>query len=377
MRICVFNWRDLRHPQAGGAEVYTHEVLRRLASDNAVTLFAAAVPGAPSYEECDGIRIVRAGSKLGVYRAARRWWRREGRGKFDLVIDEVNTRPFGCVRWVDDAHVVAFIHQVAKEVWRFETPLPVALAGRYILEPRWLRAYAERPVLTVSDSSRESLLGYGLRRVDIVPEGAPERQRTDVPREAVPTLVYVGRMSANKRPAEAIRIHSILRNSMPDVCLWMVGDGPERNRLEGEAGEGVTFFGRVSEHEKHTLMARAHALLATSVREGWGLVVDEAAAMGTPTVGYDVPGLRDSVPAARGVLVPADAPAAAEALARHLAEWVARPAVAGWRGGARSWDEVASAFLAAARGTSGGRAVPVGRRPAAEALVNTAGPTSP
>ena len=33
----------------------------------------------------------------------------------------------------------------------------------------------------------------------------------------------------------------------------------------------------------------------TSHREGWGLVVSEAAAMGTPSVGYDVPGVRDSI----------------------------------------------------------------------------------
>src|SRR5437879_8219840 len=42
-------------------------------------------------------------------------------------------------------------------------------------------------------------------------------------------------------------------------------------------------------------MTEAHVLLMTSVREGWGLVVTEANARGTPAVVYDVPGLRDSV----------------------------------------------------------------------------------
>jgi glycosyltransferase involved in cell wall biosynthesis len=50
-------------------------------------------------------------------------------------------------------------------------------------------------------------------------------------------------------------------------------------------------------------MATAHALVCTSVREGWGLVVSEAAAVGTGTVAYDVPGLRDSVGATGGTLV--------------------------------------------------------------------------
>src|SRR5207253_5343417 len=42
-------------------------------------------------------------------------------------------------------------------------------------------------------------------------------------------------------------------------------------------------------------MAEAHVLLMTSVREGWGLVVTEANACGTPAIVYDVPGLRDAV----------------------------------------------------------------------------------
>ncbi len=61
------------------------------------------------------------------------------------------------------------------------------------------------------------------------------------------------------------------------------------------AGPGVTFLGHVSEEEKRERLARAHALVATSVREGWGLVVTEAAASGTVSIGYDVPGLRDSI----------------------------------------------------------------------------------
>ena len=49
--------------------------------------------------------------------------------------------------------------------------------------------------------------------------------------------------------------------------------------------------------------ARAHVLVATSVREGWGLNVSEAAACGTPAIGYSVPGLVDSIPASGGALV--------------------------------------------------------------------------
>lgn len=114
-----------------------------------------------------------------------------------------------------------------------------------------------------------------------------------VGKEAVPTLVFIGRLSANKRPDHAIRAFELLRLQVPDAQIWVIGSGPEEARLRKMAGPGVTFLGRVSEEEKRERLARAHALVATSVREGWGLVVTEAAASGTVTVGYDVPGLRD------------------------------------------------------------------------------------
>ncbi len=77
--------------------------------------------------------------------------------------------------------------------------------------------------------------------------------------------------------------------------LLIVGDGPERERLERLAGPGVEFTGHVSEAEKHRLLCAAWLLLHPSAVEGWGLVVTEAAARRTPTVAFDVPGLRDSV----------------------------------------------------------------------------------
>jgi glycosyltransferase involved in cell wall biosynthesis len=57
----------------------------------------------------------------------------------------------------------------------------------------------------------------------------------------------------------------------------------------------VTFFGHISNEKKYELLSRAHLILVPAVREGWGLVVTEANAMGTPAIGYDVHGLRDSI----------------------------------------------------------------------------------
>ena len=172
LRILAYNWRDLAHPRAGGAEVYLHSVAREwVKCGHRVTIFCASVDDKPGWELADGVEIIRRGGRLGVYREAKRYWRREGDGKYDLVVDCVNTKPFHCPRFVRNVPVVAVIHQLAKEIWRYEIPWPVSVLGRYLLEPTWLRAYRDVPVVTVSESSRESLAEYGLRRVTVVPEG--------------------------------------------------------------------------------------------------------------------------------------------------------------------------------------------------------------
>ena len=350
LRILAYNWRDLAHPRAGGAEVYLQSVAREwVKRGHEVTVFCGAVAGRPAEEFVDGVRILRRGGRIGVYREARRYWRREGDGQYDLVVDCVNTRPFLCPRFVRNVPIVAVIHQVAREVWRYETPWPISVLGRYLLEPAWLRAYRDVPVVTVSESSRESLAEYGLRRVTVVPEGWVPAWPVPVKEEPVPTVVFIGRLSANKRPEHAIRAFGLVRRQLPEAQMWVIGSGPEEARLRKMAGPGVTFLGHVSEEEKRERLARAHALVVTSVREGWGLVVTEAAANGTVAIGYDVPGLRDSIGASGGILTRADPASLATGLVRLLSSVAGGYTPQVWPAGVVPWAEVAAGILTVAR----------------------------
>jgi glycosyltransferase involved in cell wall biosynthesis len=78
-------------------------------------------------------------------------------------------------------------------------------------------------------------------------------------------------------------------------------------------------------------------------------VVSEAAALGTPTIAYDVPGLRDSTRAAGGVVVPPSPAALSRWLVELLPSWYARDTAPLPHGGAHSWDDVAASVLAAVR----------------------------
>jgi len=352
LRILIYNWRDLAHPKAGGAEVYTDAVARVwVRQGHEVTLFTSSVEGQPSREVAPGgYVIIRRGSRLSVYREARHFWMKEGRGNFDLVIDEVNTKPFGCPQWVVEVPVVALIHQVAREIWSYETPVPVAWLGRYVLEPRWLRRYAKATVVTLSQSSGDSLREYGLENVHIVPAGVDDallnRYQADARAAKAPllTLCFVGRLSANKRPHHAIEAFRLIKSHVPDSRLWVMGSGPLEDKLRKGAPEGVEFLGRVDDEEKQRRLARSHGLLVTSVREGWGLVVTEAASVGTPSYGYDVPGLRDSIDASGGVLTACSSKALGSAVVKDR-DLLLDGALRVSPGGVVSWEDVAAQIL--------------------------------
>jgi glycosyltransferase involved in cell wall biosynthesis len=341
LRILILNWKDLSHAGAGGAEVFTEEVARRLvARDHSVTLFAAAVEGRPPRELIEGVDVVRAGGRVGVYRAARQFWSQQAPNTYDVVIDEINTRPFLTPRWIRETPIVALIHQLAREIWAYETPFPLSVLGRYVLEPWWLRTYRDVPAITVSASSAESLARYhAWRDVSVVPEGYTPHPVPDVRKEGEPTVVFLGRLVAMKRPLDAMEAFQVLARHAPTARLWVIGDGPLRPRLESKAPERVIFLGRTSSEEVRSRLARAHVLVATSVREGWGLNVSEAAACGTPSVGYRVPGLVDSLSASGGLAVDATPAALAEGLAGFFAGSVdLRPKIS-----TVPWEKVAAA----------------------------------
>src|SRR5207249_1276581 len=59
--------------------------------------------------------------------------------------------------------------------------------------------------------------------------------------------------------------------------------------------KSVHFLGRVSDNSKFDLFRESRVAVATSVRDGYGISVIDANSVGTPVVGWDVPGLRDSI----------------------------------------------------------------------------------
>ncbi|HEX5977017.1 MAG TPA: glycosyltransferase family 4 protein [Nitrososphaeraceae archaeon] len=296
MRILWFNWRDIRNPEAGGAEVFTHEVMKRLANRGCeMTLFTSRFRDCQLNENINGVDIIREGNKYTVYKEAKNYLKAY-KDHYDVIIDEINTVPFFVPKSVREKKVIAVIHQLAREFWFYETKFPVNYVGYYYLEKKWLSNYKNTITLALSNSTKIDLEELGFKRVFVVPPGLNVTPLSNVKeKEANPTVVFMGRLKKAKLPHHALKAFSIIKREINDAKMWVIGDGYFRKKLESFTIKDVTFYGYISSEKKYDLLSRAHIILVPAVREGWGLVVTEANAMGTPAIGYDVPGLRDSI----------------------------------------------------------------------------------
>src|SRR5207249_4807336 len=152
-------------------------------------------------------------------------------------------------------------------------------------------------------STKADLVRLGLHGpITVIPQGLEAVGSVRALPSDTPSFVYVGRINRSKRVGDIVRAFAIFQNTIEGGSLTLIGDGPtpyvdEIKRLARRLGleNQVRFLGRVPTEVKQRELARAHAILLASVREGWGLVVTEANAVGVPAIGYDVPGLRDSI----------------------------------------------------------------------------------
>lgn len=311
MNILIFSWRGPGHLNAGGAEISTHEHAKGwVRSGHRVTLFTSSFLGGKKKKIIDGVNIIRDGRQVfGVQWQAIKWYLFGDHPKYELVVDQFHGIPFFTPLFVR-VKKLAFIHEVTKEVWMSNIwPNPffqiLAILGMF-LEPFIFRIfYRNIPFMTVSESTKKDLISWGIasKNITVIHNGINTPTFKSLPaKEGRKILIFLGSLSKDKGIEDALRIFSIFDKSNFDLQFWIVGRGTpsyskslkQKTKQLGIDGK-VKFWGYVSEDKKFELLAQAHLLINPSIREGWGLVVIEAAAVGTPTVGYNVPGLKDSI----------------------------------------------------------------------------------
>jgi len=164
-------------------------------------------------------------------------------------------------------------------------------------------AYRRAPIVAISESTRDDLVARGIaaEQIEVQHPGIrrPKALAAPIARRE-PIVVYVGRLEAYKRIDVVLEAVARIAARRPDVKLALLGRGAERPRLERRAAalgiaDRVAFAGFVPDAERDAWLARSRVCVCASRKEGFGLTVIEANAVGTPNVASDAPGLRDTV----------------------------------------------------------------------------------
>jgi glycosyltransferase involved in cell wall biosynthesis len=205
-------------------------------------------------------------------------------------------------------------------------------------------------LIAVSAAERELLLQDAPEldgKITVVHHGVDaERIQAAAPfPETRPVLLVLGRLEQYKRVDEVLREFG---NCRADGRLVIVGDGPDRLRLESLAAQGqragdVQFLGRVSDGQVARWLRTATAVVSLSEHEAFGLVALEGVTAGATALLSDIPAHREVANLANGrvVLVPPHDPSGLRGQLERL--------LLGGRGdpvGLRSWAEVAAEHLA-------------------------------
>src|SRR6266540_697164 len=275
--VLFLTGRDTSHPEGGGSELYVEKAAAGLAArGSTVTLLCAAHPGAPPEELRGGVRVLRRGGHLTVFLHAILLHALGRLGSHDLVVDVQNGLPFFARLWCRRP-VVVLVHHMHREQW------PVVF-GRLVGR---LRELVEQ--------------GVAADAITVVHNGADVPARPAAAKSPHPSICVLGRLVPHKRVEYALLAAAEIRQRLPDLEVQVVGRGYWEGRLRALAeqldlGDTVEFLGFVDEATKHRILARSWVLAMPSLKEGWGLVVGEAAAHETPTVAFrSAGGVADAV----------------------------------------------------------------------------------
>lgn len=334
MRVLVATSSFARYPDdptaAAGNGIY--ELCAGLGEHVEGTIVTHAVPEAPETEQLGGFTVRRVGPQRPVASLAHAVKSKHA-GRVLLAARSLKR----------NVAELAPGHDIAHGFWLFPGAWSVSPLSmpKLLTAPGGLDTYPSYPVLgaairrtirtmdvcvAVDTTGRDVLTSLGATEARYVPTPLNVSDFEVKPLGVEPRLVFVGRLSEEKRVDVLLKAVAAARNKRPDVSLEIVGDGPERASLEELAkklglSHVVTFMGTQKRRGVIAALERARMLVLASRREGMPAVALEALSMGRPVVATAVGGLPTLLEGGRGITV---APGDADALMNGILDAAGR-----------------------------------------------------
>src|SRR3989338_6061767 len=161
MNILILNWKDIKNPDVGGAEIILYELAKRMVRNgHEVILFTRKYNNCKEFDNIDGVKIIRSGDKLSVYYKAFKYYQSLLK-KPDKVIESVNTVCWQTPFYVPGDKRIVFVNQLAKEVFFYELPNPIGFLA-YILEKWEYQSYRSSKFVCYSQSVAKDLQTFSI-----------------------------------------------------------------------------------------------------------------------------------------------------------------------------------------------------------------------
>lgn len=311
-KILILNWRDPYDPKSGGAEIVTLKHAKAwLQAGYSVTWVAGSYPGAKASEETEGIQYYRYLNSQVLFLVYWYLYWFKFKGDFDIVVDEIHGIPAFSPLWATRSKKVAFIHEVAGDIWFEMFRFPTSHIGRFVEKYIFPYLYRNTQFWVDSKSTMTDLMQLGIikRNIEVIPCAIDQNQFVTKSKNSQLTLIFVARLVPMKGLHYALAVFKVILKKHPEAKLYVLGSGNNEylEKVKTDFSSilnHVQFFGFVSEKKKYELLRKAHFLIHTSIKEGFGLTVLEANSQKTPAAIFDIHSLRDLVDNTTGITAP-------------------------------------------------------------------------
>ncbi len=297
MKILFLVSRDSLHPASAGGDIQANEWAKFLAGKgHSVTYVCGTFKGSRKKEIIDGVEVIRVGPGHLLFLDTFFYYMLNCRGKYDVVYEEVISGaqlPLVAPLYVREPIIAAW-HQRNSLIILYQFPKPLRpilnLAEKCLV-------YVHRNVIIrvpSTDRIKELVdLGLPLENLKVIPASIPDEwTHIEVTSRREPLIVWLGKIRRYKCPHHVILAMKQVCQECPEAKLIIAGKREdvkyekELRHLAQKTGikENVEIMTNLTEIEKRDLLLRAKVLVLPSPIEGFGIVVLEANACGTPVI---------------------------------------------------------------------------------------------
>jgi len=299
MKIIFSNYDDLKNPYyAGGGARAVHEVARRLAKENKVTVVTGKYPGGKD-ETIDGVRYVRTGAVRGGPKAGQLAYQlsllpRVMRGDFDVWVESF-TPPFSTsfLPIFTRRKVIGLVHMLAAQDMTRKYKLPIF----HLVENLGLKLY--KYFITPSDEVGEKITRIRANaEIEKIPNGV-DLIKKSAKKSTGKYILFLGRIEVDQKGLDLLLEAYAKIQTKIKYPLVIAGSGekPELKKLKTlirKLGivKSVVLTGRVEDRQKNDLFEKARLVVIPSRCETFSLVALETLAAGKGLITFDISGFK-------------------------------------------------------------------------------------